>query len=81
MLVSAEGVGITKGSLYNPQPIVCMQGEIHTVYAWTYAYCKAEKDRVVMGDLLSFSFSLLTFVVFNVPTSTGVYLCVKGGIT
>lgn len=29
-----------------------------------------------MGDLLSFSFSLLTFVVYNVPTSTGVCIYV-----
>lgn len=42
MLVSAEGVGISKGSLYSPQPLACMQGEIHNIYAWIYAYCKAE---------------------------------------
>ena len=28
-----------------------------------------------------FYFSLVTFVVFNVPISTDFYLCVKGGIT
>lgn len=71
MLVSAERVGITKGSLYSPQPLACMQGEIHTIYAWIYAYCKAENDCVVMGDLslLLFYFSLVTFVVSNVPIS------------
>lgn len=35
-----------------------------------------------MGDLLLlFYFSLVTFVVFDVPPSTAFYLCVKGGIT
>lgn len=68
MLVSAEGVGIAKDPLYIPQTPACMQGEIHTIYAWRYAYCKAENDCVVMGDLsLLFYFFLVTFVVFNVP--------------
>lgn len=39
------------------------------------------KLTVVMGDVSLFYFSLVTFVVFNVPVGTDFYLCVKAGIT
>lgn len=71
-----QRVAITKCSLYSPQPLACMQGELHTIYAWIYAYYKAENDCVVMGGLSSFYFPPVTFVVFSVLTQVQIFIYV-----